>query len=301
MRDFVAARIARIYPLYLAALAFAALPTLGRLPWWTGLHVLALQTWSPALDVAFGLNGPGWSIGVEFFLYALFPLLLWAVLRIPRRAWLWVGVGAVILLTLVTGSLYLARTNLLPWADPASAHRWLYRTPLTRIPDFTVGIVIALIVKNSGSQRWASAVQWLSAAALVALMSSDRMLFSIISWDIGYLIPSAALIWSLAAAPHAPLARLLSARPLVHGGTISYAFYLFHQPLIHALQASFGGGDGRMGGRRGHDVVHRAWCRVRRAPRDRGPSAEVAAAAIVNSSGRHHRPAPGQGLIRDYV
>ena len=201
----------------------------------------------------------------------------------------------------MTGSLYLARTNLLPWADPASAHRWLYRTPLTRIPDFTVGIVIALIVKNSGSQRWASAVQWLSAAALLALMSSDRMLFSIISWDIGYLIPSAAVIWSLAAAPHAPLARLLSARPLVHGGTISYAFYLFHQPLIHALQASFGGGDGRMGGRRGHDVVHRAWCRVRRAPRDRGPSAEVAAAAIVNSSGRHHRPAPGQGLIRDYV
>ena len=173
----------------------------------------------------------------------------------------------------MTGSLYLARTNLLPWADPASAHRWLYRTPLTRIPDFTVGIVIALIVKNSGSQRWASAVQWLSAAALLAPMSSDRMLFSIISWAIGYLIPSAALIWSLAAAPHAPLARLLSVRPLVHGGTISYAFYLFHQPLIHALQA----------------------------PRDRGPSAEVAAAAIVNSSGRHHRPAPGQGLIRDYV
>lgn len=30
----------------------------------------------------------------------------------------------------------------------------------------------------------------------------------------------------------------------MHGGTISYAFYLFHQPLIHALQASFGGGMG---------------------------------------------------------
>ena len=165
---------------------------------------MALQTWSPDLDVAFGLNGPGWSIGVEFFLYALFPLLLWAVLRIPRRAWLWVGVGAVILLTLVTGSLYLARTNLLPWADPASAHRWLYRTPLTRIPDFTVGIVIALIVKNSGSQRWASAVQWLSVVTFLALMSSDRMLFSIVSWDIGYLVPSTALIRSLAAAPHAP-------------------------------------------------------------------------------------------------
>lgn len=68
---------------------------------------------------------------------------------------------------------------------------------------------------------------------MVLLTCSDRMHFSIVSWDIGYLIPSAVLIWSLAVAPDAPIARLLATRPFVYGGTISFALYLFHQPLIH--------------------------------------------------------------------
>lgn len=235
VRDFFAARIARIYPLYIVALAFAALPQISRLPRSALLHIFALQTWSPTIDVAYGLNGPGWSIGVEFFLYALFPPLLWGILRAPRWSWLWIATSAVTLLALLTLGFQLVQANALPWSDPSSAHRWLYRTPLTRIPDFVVGMVIALLVKRDGLHRWAASVQWISAGAMMALMASPPMLMSILSWDIGYLMPSAALIWSLAAAPTAPLARALSARPLVYGGTISYAVYLFHVPLVHHL------------------------------------------------------------------
>ena len=31
----------------------------------------------------------------------------------------------------------------LSFADPGSAHRWLYRTPLTRLGDFALGILAA--------------------------------------------------------------------------------------------------------------------------------------------------------------
>ena len=80
--SFFVARFARIYPLYLFALLFAATPQLVTHTlepgWWR--HVLAIQAWSPAKDTA--LNGPAWSIGVEFFLYACFPMVVIAVARI---------------------------------------------------------------------------------------------------------------------------------------------------------------------------------------------------------------------------
>ena len=72
------ARFARIYPLYAFALLCASAPALvaHTLPPGAWLHVFALQTWHPDVMVAYALNGPGWSIGVEFFLYACFPIII---------------------------------------------------------------------------------------------------------------------------------------------------------------------------------------------------------------------------------
>jgi hypothetical protein len=33
----------------------------------------------------------------------------------------------------------------LPWSSVESAHRWLYVTPLTRLGDFTLGILAACL------------------------------------------------------------------------------------------------------------------------------------------------------------
>lgn len=162
VRDFFVARFARVYPLYLAALLFAALPQLTHLPSGSWLHVLSLQTWSPDINVAYGLNGPGWSIGVESFLYLLFPVLLWGALRVPPQTQRWVIVGAAGLLAVVTGAFFVAGASQLLWDDPGSDHRWLYRTPLTRIPDFVVGIMLALVVRRGGEHRWAGSIQWVA-------------------------------------------------------------------------------------------------------------------------------------------
>ena len=138
-------------PLYLTALAAALVLTR---PWpdWrlVGLHAAALQTWTPRLGHAFALNGPGWSIGVEFFLSACFPVVIILVTRITALRGL-VLLAGVAVLALAAVSAFFAWTPLgdLPWNSPYSAHRWLYRTPLTRLPDFVVGVVLALIVVNS--------------------------------------------------------------------------------------------------------------------------------------------------------
>ena len=240
--SFAVARIARIYPLYLAALLFAAWPSLvsGEVQAWWVLHVLALQAWSPDLAVAYGLNPPAWSIGIEFFLYAAFPLLVVGMGRAtttPKRLLL-VALAAVASLAIVTGLLVLAHADSLPWQDAWSAHRWLYRTPLTRLTDFVVGMVAALLVRRARVPvRWGSLAQACGIVLFVVIMSSPSVLFTAWSWDIAYVVPSGLLLWGLAWSPGTPVGRLLASRPMVFAGEASFAFYLFHRPLIQIFSS----------------------------------------------------------------
>lgn len=231
--DFAVARVARVAPLYLTALLFVVLWVRGDLSPGAWMHLLALQAWSSDMGVVFGLNPPGWSVGVEAFLYATFPLVLFLMVRLSVRRIVWVLVGAVVVLVGTTAAVCAMGGGDLPWSDPWSDHRLLYRIPLTRLPDFVIGVAIALLVmRRRDPSRWAPLVQWASAAVVVVLMCSDVMLLSVLSWDVGYALPFAAFIWSLASSPRAPLARLLARPLIVRGGLVSYALYLFHWPLI---------------------------------------------------------------------
>ena len=174
--NFAAARFARIAPLYLIVLLFMMSRLRDGLPAWAWKHVLAVQTWSGDMVMAFSLNGPGWSIGVETFLYALFPVLVWLVVPVARRWPALVWLGAVAVLTAITAYFHLTEANDRLWFDPGSAHRWLYRMPLTRVPDFAMGIALAMLVRRSttsnpaapylqGARCWSSATSWRTKAS----------------------------------------------------------------------------------------------------------------------------------------
>ena len=247
LRTYYVARIARIYPLYLAALLIAVLTVssggavlrvLASGEFW--LHAGALQTWSPDLSVAYGLNGPGWSIGVEFFLYALFPLLIIPFRRIRHRsgALIAVAVGSVIVLALVTAAFVLAGLADLPSTDPASAHRWLYRTPLARVPDFVLGIAVAYLAIHQpppSAARWGRTAQVVGTAAALGFMAIPPLASSVWSLDVAHMLPFALVLIGLMWAPHTVLARALGSRAMVFLGECSFAFYLLHQTLIRLV------------------------------------------------------------------
>lgn len=82
--DYLQKRLARVYPLHIATLAFAIL--LGVLSshdhWWFSPkailpNILLIHAWNTTDQVSF--NYPSWSVSAEFFVYLLFPVFLLAV------------------------------------------------------------------------------------------------------------------------------------------------------------------------------------------------------------------------------
>ena len=244
--SYTAARVARVYPLYLVALSWPVLHlwAAGRLPEWHLLQkLLGIQAWNPELHVAFGFLGPAWSISVELFLYATLPLLVPLVRILDRHVTTLVAAIALVLACLfVLAWLFdAAGRGDLQATDPASAHRWLYRTPLVRIGDFLVGVLAARVHFRT-REREASARlgAWLVPTAIggtLLLATRPALLDSVWSWDAMYAVPAAALILGLAMAPESPVGRLLSLRGVVLLGEASFAFYLCHIEVTRLVDA----------------------------------------------------------------
>src|SRR5690606_11636811 len=109
---FWRARFARIYPIYIASLLFAAPAFLGALtrysrdggslPALAARFVTLSQSWtvsSERISAPPLLNNPSGSRSTEAFFYLVFPLVIWAAVKLPLRTFLVAafGLGAVLL------------------------------------------------------------------------------------------------------------------------------------------------------------------------------------------------------------
>ncbi|MFZ0717887.1 acyltransferase family protein [Mycobacterium sp.] len=238
--NYAVARMARVMPLYWLILLFVVVVWVSFSPaattaglWW---HFLAIQAWTGDVKLAYSWNSPGWSVGVELFLYAMFPLLvlLAGVLTSTRKV-ITVACFVVAAMATLVILFHLTGNDKLPLSDPASAHRWIYRSPLMRLGDFTLGICGALIYARERSRacliKTAPLVAVAMSLLIMGLMMVPQLLNSSPSYDLAYAVPGAVLILSLALSPHRGIARFLGSVTLVALGELSYAFYLIHAPV----------------------------------------------------------------------
>jgi peptidoglycan/LPS O-acetylase OafA/YrhL len=244
--NFAVARVARIYPVYLLVLAVVVLQdradgksTSG---WW--LHALAGQAWSGDVSTTYRFNSPAWSVGVEVFLYACLPLLLFVlggVLASARGSLVVAGVTAAAM-GLAVLSFHRRGFGEMVWTDPRSAHHWLFLSPLFRLGDFVLGIAAAslyLARRHRPQAVWLTVgVEVALVAAIVVMMSSSVLFESAGSWDVIYALPAAVLLFFVASRPRAGIGFLLGLPFVVALGEASYAFYLLHEPVGEALGAS---------------------------------------------------------------
>jgi peptidoglycan/LPS O-acetylase OafA/YrhL len=252
---FLLARFARLWPAHVFCLGLgflllrepAQLIPLGNVVrGWSSLalNLTMLQSWVPTPSAYFSWNAVSWSISTEFAFYLLFPLLIARL----GRTW---EVKLTLALALVPGLLWLGWALRLPRFSYTGADMLglLYFSPLARLFEFVLGMVTALAWQRLQPQlrhgRVRGTAYELAAVALAAfavfrtpqLVECARACFCLgdmadIWLPNGLVAVPFALLIGVLACDRGGVSRLLTARPLVLLGEISYGLYLIHQLLI---------------------------------------------------------------------
>jgi peptidoglycan/LPS O-acetylase OafA/YrhL len=235
---FYKRRARRLLPPYYFALAFSLLLIWTLVGRKTGTH------WDAALPVTFGglmahltllqnwfdpgqINHAYWSVAVEWWIYALFPLLVFA--------WRRIGVTATILWTFLaaySACLLLQHT------------RFLAVTP-DYLFLFILGMVGAEIAFGSfGAGASARRFPWLAGGiALLFIVYGSALFHDQIqkiwfhTYKLDLLVGAASMMFIVAGcrSPQGAFCRALSWQPLFFVGTFAYSIYLVHAPLIQVI------------------------------------------------------------------
>jgi peptidoglycan/LPS O-acetylase OafA/YrhL len=246
-RDFLVARFARIYPVYLVGI-IVGFPLFvrdlqrsgGNAQLWregppiTGLTVTLLQSWVP--DYACRLNCPGWSLSTEAFFYLAFPAIgIWLVRR-PRASL--IAFAATCWVIAMGFSLTYMKLNPDHFTEITAASRadWIGMvkfSPLFRLPEFALGMAAGVLFLRTPEMlgRYASAIGLLASAAIVAVLTFHARLPYLLIHN-GLLAPLFAVLIVALAGGSGPLAVLLGTRPLRLLGEASFALYLMHLAIL---------------------------------------------------------------------
>lgn len=159
-----------------------------------------------------------WSLGVEEQFYIFFPVFM---ILTSRRSSL--KKALLVLVTLVSFAYCLWLT----YQDPPRA----FYLPGSRVWELLIGSICAAIFSLGGRFQSARAVgSWAGLALILGSMwfVDESMLLP------GYLalVPTIGAALIVLGAPERAANRLLSLRPVVFVGLISYALYLWHWPLL---------------------------------------------------------------------
>lgn len=244
---FYRARFARVYPVFLLAL-------LIHVPWFLAwvmkqpmplkalmasgavLAPLGIHAWVPG--AACSLDCPSWSVSVEFFFYALFPILLPLVLRNPGRialATLAFWIAAVALATSVWQASGGGVSLIAPEAGgirPVLLAEFVKYFPLLHLPEFIAGMLLYVAWQNA---RLPGPLLLAAAGGFGALIiAGNGYIPDLILHNGITMLAWAPLILTCAAMRRG----VLCSRPLVFLGKISFALYLLHIPVFAILNTA---------------------------------------------------------------
>lgn len=168
-----------------------------------------------------------WSLSVEWQFYFVFPFFLTLWMRL-RQTLLFITMFGFFVLA---GYLVLVGTQ----DDPSLA---FYSAPF-RIPEFLVGTFVRLFFngqqKNSVTKLiWLNSVGWIPLVLIVItslFLSKDNLFPGLYATLVAVATGSILALGNLSSY-NCSWKKVLSLKPVVYLGNISYSFYLWHWPLI---------------------------------------------------------------------
>lgn len=167
-----------------------------------------------------------WSLSIEEQFYLVCPLLLWGIHRFRPKA----VVPVLVLLALLSGAAGIH--GALSYPEKA------FFLPHTRMWELLLGVILAhRRVLEGATDATRQMIGWLGLAAILlafASHSGDRTPYP----GVHALLPGLGTMMLIEANRYAPTwsGRLLSLRPLVYLGLISYPLYLWHWPILVYLR-----------------------------------------------------------------
>lgn len=244
-RSFWWHRFARIYPLHVVGVALALVAAFTLVPEIRSdsaapvvANVFLVNGWVP--DWWQAGNPASWSLVCEAFFYLGFPFLIGPLVRLSNRARAIVVPACLVLVALAPQIAALAPSVL----SAAS-------TPLLRLPEFVIGMGLALLVKNSD---WRPARLRLAvplAVAGYALSEAPAIPGTDIHPGLAATVGSFALLVAALADADARSTSTFLARPLWQElGRVSFAFYLVHLLVIAAVSSAWPEGHPQLPWRR---------------------------------------------------
>jgi peptidoglycan/LPS O-acetylase OafA/YrhL len=223
-KEFLIARLARLYPAYISVLVlFIANPISVLLfsmiknpgerydPLYLLLSIPMIQNWGFTNSV--GWNIPAWSVSTEWAAYLCFPCYIWVVSSFGVTS-LRRGLVALGFLVGLTIACYISGHNLTDDIPQFGLLRCLF--------EFGVGVSIQRIWYYWGSTR-----AWHSVAGLLTALGLGTTYVLGLMPDFAVL-PAAFALLILTSSAEQNFGRLLSWRVLIILGEVSYSTYLIH-------------------------------------------------------------------------
>lgn len=241
MQDYYRNRVARIFPVYWIALilmlGFLVYSGLRVGPVAIATQVLGMQSWIPSYPLA--INYPGWSVSVELFFYAIFPLLYNKIyIRWSLPKLLLFG-GLLWLFTQVLVNVALRSPFYQGFGS--SSHSLIYYFPPMHLSEFVLGSLGAMVYMRIRERfRGNHDLLLLGMGGVLVLTLYYKLP---IEYHNGFLALLFVPFMIFMALNTGYLTKVFSLKPLVWLGEISYGMYILQLPVFrfsHVVLESWG-------------------------------------------------------------